>query len=131
MRVLIADRDEVLLNVLQSDLWACGHEAEIAAHGPKCLVILREFIPDVVVLDLELSGNEGHWILDQMRNNPVWSEIPVILTSSRDVRDELGALAHPQMITCLQKPFWLHEIMAWINACRQRMTRRKLIVRAP
>ena len=51
MRILIADNDEPRLGIVQSYLWDHGHEAEIAVDGLECIAILREFVPDVLVLD--------------------------------------------------------------------------------
>jgi two-component system response regulator len=45
-------------------------------------------IPDVVLLDLNMPGRDGHWVLEEIRSNPRLSHIPVvILTGSKNDDD--------------------------------------------
>ena len=128
MLVLIADGQELLLEILQSYLSDCGHEIEIAANGQEFFMVLRLFAPDVILLERELDGDDGHSLMARLQDNPAWSEIPVILTSTCDVRDESDEIvANPQVVAWLQEPFGLHELLAQINASRQRMPQRELM----
>ena len=54
MRVLIADGDEVFLEVSQRYLSDRGHKVNIATNGLETVAGLRRNLPDVVVLDREL-----------------------------------------------------------------------------
>jgi CheY-like chemotaxis protein len=50
--------------------------------------------PDLILLDLRMPLVDGHAVLRQLRGDPLWRDIPVVvLTSSRLERDRERALA--------------------------------------
>ena len=51
MRVLIADGDREFLELERRFLSQCGYDVLIASDGLDCVSVLRDFSPDVVVLD--------------------------------------------------------------------------------
>lgn len=111
MRVVIADRDAALLETLQSFLWFRGHDAETATNGMECLEAMREFRPDVVVLESGLLGGDG--ILNIMAEDPTLRDIPAILvTESREPADLAGT---PPSAGLLPKPFRLGELLQVIE----------------
>jgi len=51
--------------------------------------------PDLILLDLRLPRKSGHEVLAEIKQHPQWKRIPVvIMTSSDDERDILGAYDH-------------------------------------
>jgi len=54
MRVLIAESDEALLTIMQAYQQRFGYQVAIASDSLECKAILRDFAPDVLVLDCEL-----------------------------------------------------------------------------
>ena len=42
--------------------------------------------PDVILSDLNMPGKSGYDILDAMRSNPEWTNIPVIITSTSSTK---------------------------------------------
>jgi DNA-binding response OmpR family regulator len=119
MRVLLADADEVHLEIVQSFLWDRGHEAEIATDALECLSILREFLPDVLVLDRDLlwGGSEG--VLAAMHNDPLLPEISVVLTTDGELEEPLIGLARLPL-ACLAKPYRLGDLLWRINTAQAR-----------
>jgi len=109
MRVLIADGDRALLEILQSYLWDRGHEAEIAADALECIVMLREFAPHVLVLERELlwGGSEG--VMAAMRGDSRLHQIPVILIA--DKRGGPDSMVDIRLVAWLQKPFRLSDLL--------------------
>lgn len=126
MRVLLADTDEVHLEIVQSFLWDRGHEAEIAADGLECISILREFAPDVLVLDRDLlwGGSEG--VLATLQREPLLPEIPVILTAEAGFDDSWIGLS-PLPVARLAKPYRLGDLLGHIEATRRRDSTSKRI----
>ena len=118
MRVVLADSDHELLELVQSFLWDCGHEAEIASDGLECISILREFVPDLLVLDGDLLWGGSDGVLALMDEDLLLSEIPVVLTAEGDMADELVALSR-WPVACLTKPYRLGELLAHVNGARR------------
>lgn len=79
-RILVVEDDASLANLEADVLAACGYAVTTAHTGELAVMALRESIPDLVVLDLELPGNMSGWdVLHVLRTH---SRVPVLLTSS-------------------------------------------------
>jgi two-component system OmpR family response regulator len=115
MRVLIADADAALLEILRSFLRDRGHEVEIAGDGLECLSTLREFAPDVLVLDRDLLWGGGDGVMARMCEDPSLADVPVIFVADDDSSDKPRGLRAGQ----LRKPLSLCELLACINSCAQ------------
>lgn len=46
----------------------------------------RKCQPDLVILDLGLPAGDGYTVIEGLRNNPQFSDIPVVVVSGRDFR---------------------------------------------
>jgi CheY-like chemotaxis protein len=79
MRILIADNDEVLLELIEPYLRKRGHEAQFASQGLECVACLHRSTPDVIVLSHDLLWGGCHGILAELQDDPLLSRIPVIL----------------------------------------------------
>jgi DNA-binding response OmpR family regulator len=123
MRVLIANGDEAFLTVAQYYLSHHGHEVKIAKNGLESFAILRRYVPDVVVLERELLWGGSDGVRALMKQEPRWSEIPVILTSDNVLTDESNAAASPSLAAQLQKPYRLEDLIGHLQACRDDSTR--------
>jgi DNA-binding response OmpR family regulator len=79
-RILVVEDDASLADLEADVLTACGYAVTIAHTGELAVLALRESVPDLVVLDLELHGGMTGWdVLQVLRTH---SRIPVLLTSS-------------------------------------------------
>ncbi|MBM3272865.1 response regulator [Candidatus Kaiserbacteria bacterium] len=117
MRVLMADGDEVFLEVAQRYLSDRGHEVNIARNGLEAVASLRRGLPKVVVLERELLWGGSDGVRALMRKVPGWSEIPLILTSSDAMPDDSDSVAGPPVVARLQKPYRLKDLLEHLHAC--------------
>jgi CheY-like chemotaxis protein len=70
-------------------------ELFVASDGEKAIDFIDGFerdgrtLPALVILDLNLPRRSGREVLQRMRENPMWSNIPtVILSSSGELKDQ-------------------------------------------
>ncbi|MBI2940954.1 MAG: response regulator [Chloroflexi bacterium] len=68
-RVLVADDDPELVRLLVQMIHACLKRCEVrtAGDGAECLEVLREWQPDLLLLDLLMPGGDGYAVLRQIR----------------------------------------------------------------
>lgn len=61
MRILITDGDKKYREQAQAFLWQRGHDARVAADGLECAEILRNYVPEILVLNCDLlwGGYQG------------------------------------------------------------------------
>ena len=86
IRVLLADPDETLLASNRSFLSRNGFKVATAANGLDCLAKLRDFKPDVLVLDPEMAWGQGDDVLALMQEEADVPNVPVLLLSDAEPR---------------------------------------------
>lgn len=109
-KVLLIDDDETTRRDVGEFLSAKGFGVEHASNGLVALEVLRGgLVPDVILLDLIMPGMDGARMHEELKANPVWADIPVILiTAAPD--------AHPVGVEAvLSKPFEFDSLMASIQ----------------
>lgn len=85
LRVLVADDFPDTRETLHLLLTSWGHEAREAANGAEALRVAEEFRPDVVLLDLAMSGTDGCAVARGLRQqNPESRPLLVALTAYSD-----------------------------------------------
>ena len=62
-------------------------ELRRAVDGDEALIMVEEFLPDFILLDLKMPGLSGHEVLEAIKGNDEFRRIPVAVLSSSD-RDE-------------------------------------------
>jgi signal transduction histidine kinase/ActR/RegA family two-component response regulator len=111
-RVLVVDDEPNALSALASLLEEEGFVVETAINGLVALPMVRDFAPDILVVDLEMPGLKGDDLIHKVREQR--SELPVILMTGHDdhvvatARKELGA-------GYISKPFDIDELVAAIH----------------
>ena len=104
-RILVADDDAVILRLLQVNFGLEGFEVETASRGEDALVKARQFVPDIILLDVMMPGVDGWEVCRRLKEDHATASIPVIFLSARAQDQdrkrgfELGVVAY------VTKPF--------------------------
>lgn len=105
------------------------HHCLIAGSGELGLQLAQEYIPDLIVCDLMLTGIDGFEVLTQLKQDDITSHIPVILLTARsDLESRLQGL-NLNADEYLSKPFNQHELLTRIKnliANRKQLQKRYL-----
>ncbi|MFA5109171.1 MAG: response regulator [Patescibacteria group bacterium] len=80
--VLIIEDDVLLVQAYQIKFKKEGIDAQVAFDGREALAFLDKEPPGVVLLDLMLPGISGFTVLEEIRKNEKWKEVPVIILSN-------------------------------------------------
>jgi adenylate cyclase len=92
-RILAVDDVQTNLEILKVRLEAHGYEVVTAADGEEALARVREFEPDLVLLDIMMPKLDGISVLKQLKQDTAERFIPVILvTAKSDTRDLVNGL---------------------------------------
>ncbi|MCB9109686.1 MAG: response regulator [Anaerolineales bacterium] len=115
-KILVADDVMDNVTLLTRYLEYEGYDQIIARDGMEALNRIRDEMPDLVLLDVNMPHKDGFTVLEEIREDPAISHIPVIiLTAARldpaDVQSGLN-LGADDYVT---KPFDRHELMARIR----------------
>ncbi len=107
-RVLVVDDDPVHREVVADILCGEGYTVELTGSGEAGLAAARATTPDVLLLDLMLPGMDGAAVLEELRQEPRFSRVRVVVTTG--VRTaHLRRLLRPDAL--LFKPFGVDELV--------------------
>jgi CheY-like chemotaxis protein len=113
VRVLIVDDDFEFRYAIADALRNLGWEVRGAADGSDALGTLREWPPDVILLDLLLPLMDGWAFRFEAERQQALGAIPIIVTSgASDIRREAEKL---KAAAALAKPFELDELVRIIQ----------------
>ena len=113
--VLIVDDDSVNLKLLDAALSNAGYRVVAASDGPQARLIVSEWRPDLILLDIMMPGEDGFEVIQRLKEKPYTANIPVIfLTAVDKVEDkvtafELGAVDY------IIKPFHIREVLSRVR----------------
>jgi two-component system, OmpR family, response regulator MprA len=116
-RILIIEDDEAILKVLRRVLSYEGYQVDTALDGQSGLNMVREIVPDVIILDWMLPGMDG---LEVCRRLRAASNMPILMLTAKDtIQDRVQGL-DAGADDYLVKPFELDELLARIRALLRR-----------
>lgn len=94
-RILVADDDADIRDLIATKLELGGYEVRSVADGDAALAQIRLWEPDVAVLDIAMPGTDGLDVLREVRRDPEVSELRVVMLTARATTSdsELGLTA--------------------------------------
>ena len=117
--ILLVEDDTELSALVSGRLREGGYEVVVAETGPKALEMVRERIPDLVLLDVMLPELDGLEVCRQLRAQYPLLYI-IMLTAKTDELDRVVGLevGADDYVT---KPFSLQEVVARVRAALRRI----------
>ena len=83
-----------------------------AMQGKLGLELVREFRPDVVLVDLHLPDLDGHEVLEQLKADPATADLPVVVLSADATASQVARLRAAGAANYLTKPLDVERLMA-------------------
>ncbi len=118
MRILIAEDDKMLCNVVRDELNKSGYQVDVSYDGIDALAYLEQNIYELIILDRMLPGMDGLTLLHKIRENKITT--PVLFATALGTIDNriegLDAGADDYII----KPFDIKEMQARVRALLRR-----------
>ncbi|HWI90331.1 MAG TPA: response regulator [Flavisolibacter sp.] len=102
-RILVVDDDIDLLMLLERQLKQQGYEAETAISLAEAEELVVYFDPHLVLLDINIRGEDGRQLCWKLKNQPVYRIPKVLIISGFDYNASRAALFGADDI--LPKPF--------------------------
>ncbi len=114
-KVLIADDERDVVELLKFHLLKEGYEVETAADGLEALQKAQALLPDAILLDLLMPELDGTAVAEMLRRFPSTSAIPIVMLTachtdaSRLIASNVGVNEY------LTKPFSPREVMQCVR----------------
>ncbi len=107
---------ELLVYTLKSS----GYEAKGMVNGKELKKALKEEIPDLILLDIMLPGEDGYAVLEYLKGRPDTQDIPVIMVTAKEAEYDKVRGLEGGADDFITKPFGMMEFLARVKAVLRR-----------
>lgn len=116
-KILVVDDEPQIRRMLRTTLTGSGYQVADARSGEDGLERFREYLPDLVIMDLNMPGMGG---LNACREIRIGSEVPIIILTVRNAEIEKVEALDAGADDYVCKPFSMPELLARIRAALRR-----------
>ena len=117
MKILVADDDADLLDLVAYALGQAGYLVVKAPDGDTAVAAFDAEVPDLVVLDINMPGTSGFEVCSIIRGR---STVPIMMLTARGEEQDLVRALDLGADDYLTKPFSPRELLARVKALLRR-----------
>ena len=116
-KILVVDDEPRNVRILQIQLNARGYTVYTAADGLQALDVVKEEMPDLILLDINMPKMDGFEVVKQVRANEATEFIPIVMiTALRDTRENRIKSIEAGADDFIEKPFDSLEVLARVRS---------------
>lgn len=113
-KILVVDDDIDILSVMEILLSMKGFDVEVTSKGENTIPKIESFKPDLILLDVLISGHDGRNICKQLKSNKSTRHIPVIMFSAHP--GAAATISDYGADDFIAKPFDVNNLMQKVNS---------------
>ncbi len=114
-RILVVDDEVDQVSMVKKRLEAVGYDVDEAYCGEEAIGKVRAVKPDLIILDVMMTGMDGYQVCSTLGSEKGCSDIPIImltaLSQAQDIRRGMDSGA----VSFVQKPFKLDVLLGIIK----------------
>lgn len=124
-KVLVAEDDPDIRNLIVFSLQYAGFHVIEAINGVEALTMAQAENPDVVLLDVRMPKMSGYEVCEELKSQAPTQSIPVVFLSARGQEAEIKYGLELGAEEYIIKPFAPDELQRRVTAILERKERRK------
>jgi DNA-binding response OmpR family regulator len=114
--VMIIEDDLIVARLLGHTLSQRGFTVNLAGDGKAAFeTVANQPPPRLVLLDIILPFYDGFEVLDKIRNQKTWQNVPIIMLTSKTQEPSVVRAFNAGADDYITKPFQIEELMARIR----------------
>jgi signal transduction histidine kinase/CheY-like chemotaxis protein len=102
-RVLVVDDEPAAVDLLTQILQEEGYQVKGTYSGEEALRALDASPQDIILLDLLMPEMGGFEVIQRVKANPRWRDIPIIVVTAKDLTDSDWGFLHRSVDRIIQK----------------------------
>ncbi len=107
---LVIDDNRESADVVVEMLGLLNVQAQ-AAYGPRAaMLVLKDFTPDIVFLDINMPGVDGFEVLSYLRRFPRMQDVPIVFVTSDDQPETAGKVRKTGALLVIIKPATIESL---------------------
>jgi DNA-binding response OmpR family regulator len=117
-KILVVDDEPDILEFVKAILEDEGYTVATASKGEYVETLHNGGLPDLILLDVLLSGKDGRSIARQLKNQEDTKHIPIIMFSAHPNAERTAREAGADDF--ISKPFEIEDLLGKIGTCLTR-----------
>lgn len=114
-RILIAEDEEDIRNLIIFTLNYAGHQVIATANGEQALQAAIENQPDLAILDVRMPRMSGYEACEKIKSNVLTKDLPVVFLSAKGQENEIQTGLEKGAQEYILKPFSPEDLITSIN----------------
>jgi diguanylate cyclase (GGDEF)-like protein len=114
-RILIADDEPNVRQLLELVLRGQGYEVALATNGAQLVRMAQERVPDLVLIDLMMPQLDGYEAIRQLRNDTRTAHLPMLILTAKSTLEDVVIGFETAADDYITKPFNIPELLARIK----------------
>jgi DNA-binding response OmpR family regulator len=114
-RILIADDEPNIVVSLEYLMKREGYDVAVAADGEAALAAMAKHAPDLILLDIMLPKKDGFEVCQQIRANPAWHAVKVVMLTAKGRDTEMSKGLALGADIYMTKPFSTKDLVAQVK----------------
>ncbi|MCR4617254.1 MAG: response regulator transcription factor [Lachnospiraceae bacterium] len=123
--IYCVEDDSAIRDLMIYTLKASGYEAKGFESDVLFWEAMKEELPELIILDVMLPGEDGLTILNKLKANPISVDVPVIMATAKDSEYDKVIGLDSGADDYLAKPFGMMEMISRIKAVLRRSGNKK------
>ncbi|MXP08641.1 phosphate regulon transcriptional regulator PhoB [Pseudoblastomonas halimionae] len=119
--ILIVEDDPSLLELLSYRFEKAGYNVRTTPDGDEALLLAREDVPDLILLDWMIEGTSGIEVCRRLRRDADTAQVPIIMLTARGAEDDKIRGLDTGADDYISKPFSPRELLARATAVLRRV----------
>ncbi len=121
-KILLIEDNEISRQFISDYLSYCGYHLLSLESGSNLAMVVEQFKPDLILLDLKLPEISGFTLLQQLQTHPAWVAIPVIVVSAYAFEVDRQRALNLGACRYLVKPIQLPQLLQTVQEVLARET---------
>ena len=113
--VMIVDDEPENLNVLEASLSHVGYRVSVFPRGELALTFAHDEPPDLVLLDIRMTGMDGYEVCRRFKADEKLQAIPILFISALSASEDIAAGFACGGVDYIAKPFREPEVLARVH----------------
>ncbi len=122
-KILVVEDTKEIASVVKFKMLSAGFDVNVAEDGQAGLALAREFMPDLIIMDVMMPVMNGLETLMNLKNDIKCRNIPVILLTAQSTEQEVVRGLELGADDYVTKPFSPQELLVRVKILLARQSR--------
>ena len=114
-RVLVIDDEPEITDIVEAFLTEAGYSVSSENLPTNAVAKVKEFQPNVILLDIMMPGMDGYDVCQQIKELPDMTHVPIIFLTGKDRADDMGRSFKVGGDMFIKKPFSCERLLEIVN----------------